>query len=298
MSTPNSIPYQTQLVKPPTAEIVQIGAKGGSETKVQRYKWLHRNSPGVLRYVDKRTLFIDRSYQRELNTGKSKRIASNLNWAAFGVLVVAERADKKLVVVDGQHRLAAALSRADVSEVPVVIFDLDGTIQDEATDFLVVNKERKPLTSVESFKALLASGDATALRVQEYIRQINREAGRASSTTVACVNVLYRCVQRDEDSFAATWPLIGEISEGQKIDNRIVTGMVWLERKLVDPDGNKRSLADATNRKKLIEAGYRQVLRAIGEAAAYYKRGGDVVFANGVLNLLNYRRSKKLEMKG
>src|ERR1051326_3709263 len=132
--------------------------EGGRLTKIDRYKWVSRNQQGELAYVSKHRLLVDDRYQRALNDAKRLRIASKWNWAACGVLLVARRKDGRLYVIDGQHRWAAAMSRADITDLPVAIFDLSGSIEDEATDFLIANKERKPLTGVESFKAQIATG--------------------------------------------------------------------------------------------------------------------------------------------
>src|SRR5581483_5377546 len=132
---------------------------GRSRDKISRYGWLSRNEPGKLEYVSKLQLQVDPTYQRSLNDPKRLRIAKDFNWAAFGVLLVARRNDGSLWVIDGQHRLMAAQSRSDIKDVPVAIFEFGGNVTDEAKDFLIANKNRRPLSGVESFKALAVSGD-------------------------------------------------------------------------------------------------------------------------------------------
>jgi len=271
---------------------------GGKVDKVARYKWVSRNEPGKLQYVHKAFLLVDETYQRPLNDSKRKRIASAFNWAAFGVLLVARRTDGSLWVIDGQHRLAAAKSRSDIEEVPIIVFEFNGNIMDEATDFLVANKDRKPLTGVESFKAQIASGDAVAIQVQELVHTSGRVIGQASPTTVACIKAMYTCMQMNPAALRRVWPLIVEICQGAAIDNRFLWGMHWLEQRLVDSDGEERSLTETKIRQKLTEAGVNALLRSIGDATAYYSRGGQLVFARGILNILNYKRIKKLAIRG
>lgn len=262
------------------------------------YKWTSRNVPGELKYVHKSTLLIDHSYQRELNDSKRQRIASKFNWAAFGVLVAARRKDGKLYLIDGQHRLAAARSRTDIRDVPVVIFDLEDSIAAEAQDFLVTNKDRRALTGLESFRALISVGDEAALTVQRLIESINRQPGPTGAGTVACVAYLCKAATVDAAALERAWPVIAEICEGQNIDNRLVAGLVTLERRVIDSKEQRRSISDALIRQAFLAAGYLKLLRAISESAAYYKRGGEVVFARGCLNVLNYKRQNKFSLLG
>jgi len=267
--------------------------------KVKRYGWVSKNEPGKLLYVPKEQLRVDQTYQRSLNDSKRKRIASNFNWAALGVLLCARRPDGSLWVIDGQHRLAAAMSRSDVQDVPVVVFEFDGNIQDEAADFLIANKERKPLTGVDSFKAQVAAGDPIAIAVNDMVHSTGRVIGTATDAkTVRCVAMLYTCMQSNATAMKQLWPLICELCADESIDNRFVAGLHWLETRLVDQNEEERSVLEASNRRKLAEAGIRKILHSIGDAAAYYHRGGQAVFAKGILNVLNYKRRNILKLRG
>lgn len=268
----------------------------GGIPKEQRYNWLSRNKPGQLCYIAKHVLKIDHGYQRALNDDKRKRIAANFNWAAFGVLLVGRRGGD-LFVVDGQHRLAAALSRSDVSDVPVAIFDLGGS-RDEAVDFLVANKDRRPLSGIEAFKAQITTNDPHAILVQELVAASGREVGVSSPKTVACVANLYRFAQADAEALKSVWPVVVELCRDEKMDNRLVGGLFTLERRLTDSSGEQRSLSEVKIKRLLLEAGYSRLMNSIIESAAYYKRGGEAVFARGCLNVLNYRRQNRFRYNG
>jgi hypothetical protein len=266
--------------------------------KVNRYKWVSRNERGKLAYVDKKSLQIDHRYQRALSDPKRLRIASNFNWAAFGVLTVARRTDGSLWVIDGQHRLAAAMSRDDIDTVPVVIFEFNGNIMDEATDFLINNKERRPLAGVDAFKAQVVAGDPTALQVQDLLTAGGRTVGAPGPRTVSCVKALYACMKEDAGALKRIWPIIVEICAGKPIDYRLLHGMHLLETRLVDSTGKDRSLTETDNRRKLIAEGSGAIIRSIGNAVAFYAHGGHTVFARGILSLLNWKRKKRLMLKG
>ena len=95
-----------------------------------------------------------------------------------------------------------------------------------------------------------------------------------------------------------SWPIIVELCAGADIDNRLLTGVHWLESRLVDPQGEERSLTEPETRRKLLAAGNSAVLRSIGDAAAYYNRGGQVVFARGILKIINHKRRIRLCLRG
>lgn len=274
--------------------------QGRPVDKVTRYKWLSRNEPGQLEYVPKAVLQVDSRYQRALNNDKRRRIASNFNWAAFGVLIVARRDDGSLWVIDGQHRLMAAQSRSDVQEVPVVIFEFGGNVMDEATDFLIANKDRKPLTGVDSFKAMVVSEDPIALEVQRLIHDVGRTVGESTpiARRIRCVKAMYNCMLSNAEGMRRIWPLIVELMGEHDLDNRLVQGMHWLETHLTDSTGQQRSLTEMETQRKLVAAGYTAILRSIGDAAAYYNRGGQSVFARGILKVVNHRRRLRLAMRG
>jgi hypothetical protein len=274
--------------------------KGRAVDKITKYKWLSRNEPGALQYVPKTTLQVDSTYQRSLNNDKRRRIASNFNWAAFGVLIVARRKDGSLWVIDGQHRLMAAQSRSDIQDVPVIIFEFGGNVMDEATDFLIANKDRKPLTGVDSFKAMVISGDAIALEVQSMIHRAGRVVTESvvPGRKIRCVKAIYNCMLSNSSAMRQIWPLIIELLGEHDLDNRMVQGMHWLESHMTDPTGKKRSLTEPETQRKLIAVGYTAILRSIGDAAAYFNRGGQTVFARGILKVVNHKRRIRLTMRG
>jgi hypothetical protein len=156
----------------------------------------------VLQYCAPEQLLIDETYQRSLEVESSqtliRRIAMYWDWGLCQPLFVARRADGGLYVVDGQHRLAAALLRGDVHQLPCVVSHFDDAKQ-EAAAFVALNQQRRPLNALDLFKAALAAGDMEACQVVQCLQ----DAGlRIASTTnlmaikpgaVANVGGLQRC---------------------------------------------------------------------------------------------------------
>lgn len=129
----------------------------------------------TLQFVPPGELQVDPSYQRGVAIGESqaliRRIAKAWNWALCQPLVVSRRMlddREELFVIDGQHRLEAAKLRGDIAQLPCVIAAYR-TAADEAADFVQINRQRRPLTKLEVFRAAVASGDADAVAILEAI---------------------------------------------------------------------------------------------------------------------------------
>lgn len=119
----------------------------------------------ALQYLLPAQLKVDPAYQRSLDGGPSqsliRKIAMFWNWDLCQPLVVARRDNGDLFVIDGQHRLAAANLRGDISQLPAVVVSYADP-KDEAASFVHLNQQRRPLTKIDVFKAAVASGDEEA----------------------------------------------------------------------------------------------------------------------------------------
>lgn len=119
-------------------------------------------------------LQIDHSYQRAIDNAPSQRlirqIARGWDWRLFQPLVVAQRAEGELFVVDGQHRLAAARSRGDLYDLPCVIQPYAGPAE-EAAAFVELNQRRKPLGAIELFRGAIAGADEGAMAVMRLLSE-------------------------------------------------------------------------------------------------------------------------------
>jgi hypothetical protein len=136
----------------------------------------------VLQFCAPEQLLIDESYQRSLEAEGSqaliRRIAARWDWGLCQPLFIARRADGGLYVVDGQHRLAAALLRGDINQLPCVVRDFS-TAEQEAAAFVALNQQRRPLSSLDLFKASVAAGDMEATMIVQCVT----EAGLAIAAT-------------------------------------------------------------------------------------------------------------------
>ena len=151
-------------------------------------KWpVAKGNPPSVENRSPTELRLDDSYQRSTDNGASraliKRIATGWDWRMCLPLVVSKRDDGSLWVIDGQHRLAAALLRGDIPFLPCVI-GVYGSVADEAAMFVAMNRARKPMNRLDDFHAALASGDSDAIEVAKLITDagftVSRKTGSQS----------------------------------------------------------------------------------------------------------------------
>ncbi len=132
-------------------------------------------------------LRLDDSYQRSTDNGASqaliRKIANGWDWRMCLPLVVSKRDDGSLWVIDGQHRLAAALLRGDIPFLPCVV-GIYGSVADEAAMFVAMNRARKPMNRLDDFHAAIASGDSEAIEITRLITEagftVSRKTGSQS----------------------------------------------------------------------------------------------------------------------
>lgn len=261
----------------------------GKSTKVERYQWTLQDRPGVMMAIPKNVLRVDEEYQRGQNEGKVMSIARDWSWVACGTLIVGDR-EGAFFVVDGQHRLLAARRRTDITEMPCIVFQTT-TVQQEAKGFLAANTQRKPITSIDRFRAMVCTDDEAALFVKRLLDDAGREATAAAGPkSVRCLTTLLSLAKTNKQRLERLWPLILQLSENQPVLQQIVMGLIDLESRMPSDE----SLMDGKWRTRLLEIGSDRLIKAANEAAAYYARGGAKVWGEGMSRVLNKGLRHKL----
>ena len=136
----------------------------------------------ALQYLLPQQLQIDPAYQRQIDTGPSqsliRKIAVQWNWDLCQPLVVARRENGDLFVIDGQHRLAAAVLRGDIAQLPAVVVSSTSPAT-EAANFVQLNQQRRPLNQMQLFHAALAAGDDEAAAIAAAVAAAGLAIGRS-----------------------------------------------------------------------------------------------------------------------
>lgn len=263
----------------------------GGKSKVERYDWKPLDKAGEPRLIDKATLEVDESYQRPRDMVKAIKIARVFSWVACGAIIVARR-DGRYFVIDGHHRVLAARKRADISKLQCLVFETDDAKQ-EAKGFLDANSNRKPLMSVDNYRALLRTEDEVA----EYLEGLLKFAGREAKSTpgpgnVRCMSLLITLARTQRQPLTRAWPVVVAICEGHTLSERVVSSLVYIESRM-PPD---ESIGDPKWRKRLVQVGYSNLMEAAGKAAAFYAKGGARVWALGVIEAMNKGLRNRLEV--
>ena len=266
----------------------------GQRTKIDRYSWKVSDSPGVLMEIGKGQLFVDETYQRtDKSEPKIKAIASNWSWVACGTISVADRTGT-FYVIDGQHRVLAARRRADIEQLPCIVFETTSAVV-EAKGFLQSNTQRKPITGVDRFRALVVTNDPSALLVKRLCDQVGREVKTSPTpNAVRCVTVMLRQASSDPTTLERLWPILHALMEGRSMSERLVDALCYIEPRM--PDGE--SLLDRKWRERLMRVGANAMLEGSSKAAAFYARGGSKVWATGVVQALNFNHRIRLKLEG
>lgn len=251
--------------------------------KIRRYGWVIKDEPGKLDWIDKSKLDVDHTYQRSYNLLKSREMASAWSWISCAAIVVAKRPSGELVVVDGQHRVLASLKRSDIRKLPCVIFEID-SIEDEAKGFSNINKCRKPMSSLNVFKADLVARDPEAMRLSEILEKNKVHlVGSSTKSPMALKSVAWcrKMIRENEASFERTIEFISELCKNDPIYEIVLSGLCYLDRNLtVDLD-------NARLRKCLLSLGPDLLKKAATREASLYGGGASKIWAIGIIKETN-----------
>ena len=165
-------------------------SKAGSDRKRGGERTLAFGSPRgtmpSIEWVHISSLSVDSSYQRSIDNEGSRRliasIAANFDWRLCAPLVVSRRPGDLKVIIDGQHRWAAAMRRGDLPQLPCCLFSYDSP-EDEARMFIVANRARKAVNRMDDFHAALAAGDEDALDIRRLVSEAGLTVSRSTSAT-------------------------------------------------------------------------------------------------------------------
>lgn len=121
-------------------------------------------------WLDAKLLDVDHRYQRPLQATHARKIAATFRWADFQAITVTDLGNGRYAAIDGQHRLRAALSIPEITDIPCYIVAKAG-IAEQARTFLAINGSHQPVSQLEKFRAGLTAGDADYLAVDAIMRE-------------------------------------------------------------------------------------------------------------------------------
>jgi hypothetical protein len=233
--------------------------------------------------LDKADLNIDHEYQRdEVNVGKVRTIASAWSWAGCGAISVALRPDGRFFVFDGQHRVLAAKTRADITTLPCMVFECD-SVAKEAAGFLVTNSERKPVTAIDKFRSLVITEDDAAKRVKGVLLDLGLEISKTANRPgqIKCVARCMSLATNDFECFKKSIVLAQRVCMNvSPIPEDIVTGLFCLHRK-------HGILDDGRFVRRVLDVGHASLADGIRRSRIFRGKGGELTLMEGILAAVN-----------
>lgn len=208
-------------------------------------------SPPAVQFIGVHDLWIDDSYQRSADAPQSRnliaRMAKDWDWRLCMPLMVSER-EGKLWVIDGQHRLQAALKREDIAHLPCCVIKFNSA-REESDMFVQANKARKALTTIDLFRAAVAAGREAESETFALISAAGLKVANHTNTAslapgaLTIVNGVTRAISRYGKSVVgAALDAMGEAFKDQPIPRAATLFGALLrifaerERHPIDPD--------------------------------------------------------------
>jgi hypothetical protein len=264
-------------------------------TKIDRYKWAEiKDGPGNLMMINKYDLRVNPEYQRSLVESKVFEMSASWSWVACSAITVGMR-EGVWWVIDGQHRWAAAMRRADITELPCIIFELED-IEDEAQGFLNINSHRKPMTSVDKLRASAVAGDDAAKQFELLCRSLGLTLTRNGNAPGTIKSAGWGMSRMKEDPVATTivMGLAAELcaADHVAVQERLLGGLWYLHKNC------EVNLADAKLRQRIKARGAKSLIEEANRASAFYSKGGDKIWAIGMLQAVNKGLRTRLKMRG
>lgn len=213
----------------------------------------------------------------------------------MGVLVVVLRENGEMFVIDGQHRLWAAMKRTDFHSFNCLVIT-GATSTEEAILWRRYNIERKNPGALDRFRSAVREGQPNAMKVNKFIEKIGRIVPRSRNSdpkTVVCVSTIEKLMQKFPEETERVFPLVGEICEGHVFDEFIIKAFVYLENKL-DND----SLLSPKWSSRIKNIGYYRIRKELNETVGLYKKYTNSLFSVALLNAINYGLRHKLIVPG
>ncbi len=173
-------------------------------------------APPSLDWIPLDRLTIDSRYQRALgnkNERHVRRIVAHFSWNRYQPIVVTESGDK-FAVIDGQHRLAAAVLHPKIDSLPCYVVDAP-TVADQAAIFIAANTDRIALGRIHQFWAAHAAGAEWAVRIHKLCEGAGVEISRTPRsnlpplTTVATFTI-QKLFPLGDDAIASALALLVE----------------------------------------------------------------------------------------
>jgi hypothetical protein len=280
----------------PVKKIIQLTETVCGQDKRERYEWGPLDDEGQFMLLDKNELNVDETYQRtdDVSASKIGRITKAFSWVAFGVLLVVRRPDGTYWIYDGQHRWLATIRRSDISLVPCYVFDLN-SLSDEASAFVRVNIERKPVKALSKDKALKATGEPLSNKVHDIAERLGLvfKESATKGGEIKCIALCRTYAAKNEADFTAVLTLCAELSKREDMEVRkdLMCGFWWIYR------AHREWFANPVFLERVRTLGATHLTNACHKEALLQGARGERIAAYGIVNEINKGHRRKFSLE-
>lgn len=123
----------------------------------------------ILSWVGIAHIVIDQNYQRPITPAGLRTIqtiARNFCWSCFTPVLLAPIDGGKFAVIDGQHRVSAALL-CGITSVPAMVVPI--TAAEQASAFVRVNTVQTSMSTISKYRASLMAGEPWAVLAERAV---------------------------------------------------------------------------------------------------------------------------------
>jgi hypothetical protein len=246
------------------------------------------------REIDKHLLRVDHSYQQPEKPSQIRSLERSWNSAAVVTLLVGERKDESLWIIDGQQRWAAAMSNPAVTVLPCMVVQSTGPKM-EAELFWLVDVGRRDVSAIDKFRARLAFGDERAWFVQDSLDLFGLKLSRGAKNKneVNCIEVLLTKASLDRVAFRRVLEVAAILAaeESKPVNKMLVSGLWYLDRNL------EFDLFESNVFKKLKKIGASMLLGEANRVAQVLANRNERAYGVGMLQAINKGAKVRLQWR-
>lgn len=180
-------------------------------------------------YLPFGSLSFDPAYQRQVIPARVRWLVANWDLSKVGVITVSIRPDdqKKAYVVDGQHRVRAAMDLG-LGDTKILCHIYRGLTKEEESRLFLSNNNVRPVTPFDKFRAGIVAKDPVAVGVKRMVEEHGWQIkSEARDGTIACVSELMKVYSRDPGVLDDTLSVLTEAwgTRAEAVERPIITGL-------------------------------------------------------------------------
>jgi hypothetical protein len=262
-------------------------------SKRDKFDWSTGGSCGEFRWIAKDDLNIDSRYQRDqVSDAKVREIARDWDWLLLGCISVIEREDDSLWVFDGGHRARASFFRDDIKELPCMVHRV-ATVNEEAKAFVARNTMVSNVAAYDRHKASVCAAEPVALSVQAILDEFGLtviKGGASGAGYLSCIGTLQSCVKEDAEDAKKVLRFLLSIAGERLVVGKVLAAMFTLYRHFKP----KLDILEKYG-EKISRHSQREIEVKISQFATECGKGGNVIGAKAILELINHRNRIRVE---